>query len=79
MTRLVKTSNEQFSKDTQSGALINTDVRAYEAALARKRNYNRIDKIELQVANLHAEVKKADQSLGEIKEMLNTILRNSNG
>jgi hypothetical protein len=79
MNKLLKTDNEQFSKDPSSGALINTDMRAYQAALARKRNYNRIDSIEMQVANLHAEVKKTDNTLEEIKNLLNTILRNTNG
>lgn len=79
MRKLLKTDNEQFSKDPNTGALINTDMRAYNAALARKRNYNRIDSIELQVANLHAEIKKTDNTLEEIKNLLNTILRNTNG
>lgn len=79
MQNLLKTDNEQFSKDPHSGALINTDIRSYQAAIARKRNFNRIDKIELQVAELAAEVRDTHQSLHDIKDMLNTILRNSNG
>jgi hypothetical protein len=79
MAKLIKTDNEQFQKDPSTGALINTDMRAYKAAVIRKRNYNRIDSIEMQVANLHAEVKKTDNTLEEIKGMLNTILRNTDG
>ncbi len=77
--KLIKTDNEQFSKDPSTGALINTDVRAYQAAITRKRNYNRIDSIEMQVANLHAEFKKTDETMNEIKSLLESILRNANG
>ena len=76
---LVKTNMPFLVKDSSSGAIINTNKAGLEAARARKRSMERIDKVELEVANLSAEMKMQSKSLEKIAELLEQVVTRSGG
>jgi len=76
---LVKTNIPYLVKDTSSGAIINTNKAGLEAARARKKSMERIDKVELEVANLSAEMKMQSKSLEKIAELLEQVVTRSGG
>lgn len=73
MSKLIQTNATHFSKDADTGALINTDTRAYKAALARKKSMQRIDELESKIADLSVSVKETHSSVDEIKRLLQSL------
>lgn len=79
MSKIVQTNISQYSKDITTGALINTDTRAYQAALARKRSMKRIDELEHKVTELSVAMKSTHSNLEEIKNLLKMLTEAQNG
>lgn len=79
MSKIVQTNLSQFSKDLSNGALINTDTRAYKAALAKKRSMQRIDELENKVTDLSVSMRSTNDNLEEIKRLLQSLTGAQNG
>lgn len=79
MSKIVQTNISQFSKDLTTGALINTDTRAYQAALARKKSMQRIDELEAKVTELSVSMKTTHSNIEEIKNLLKMLTGAQNG
>ena len=71
---IVKTNMPFMVKDMNSGAIINTNRAKLEAVKARKRSMERIDRVEQQVANLHAVMKDNSCQLARIAELLDKVI-----
>jgi len=71
---IVKTNVPFMVKDMSSGAIINTNRAKLEAVKARKRSLERIDKVEHQVANLHAIMKDNSQQLEKLAQLLEKVI-----
>lgn len=71
---IVKTNVPYILKDMNSGALINTNRAKLEAVKARKKSMERLDRVEQQVANLHAVMKDNTCQLERIAELLNKVV-----
>jgi hypothetical protein len=71
MTRLA-TEDKHLVRDTNSGAVINTDKAAFSMYKARREHDKKANDIADDVANLK-------QDMNEIKQMLHSIIRGTDG
>jgi len=69
--KLVKTDQEDFAKDLDSKAIINTNVEAYNAYKKTRDRLLRADQLVTEVETLKSDV-------SEIKSMLVTLLNRTN-
>lgn len=76
---IIKTNVPYLVKDTSSGAIINTNKAGLEAVRARKKSMERIDKVELEVACLSAEMKQQSKALDKITQLLEQVISRSGG
>ena len=68
----VATEDKHLVRDTNSGAVINTDKAAFTMYKARRDHDKKANDIANDVANLK-------QDMNEIKQMLHSIIRGTNG
>ena len=72
MPRLVSTDVKHLLRDTDSNAVINTDKAAFNMYKARRAHDKKANDIADDVANLK-------QDMNEIKQMLHSIIRGTDG
>ena len=72
MSRLVSTDVKNLLRDTDSNAVINTDKAAFNMYKARRDHDKKANDIADDVANLK-------QDMNEIKQMLHSIIRGTDG
>ena len=72
MPRLVSTDVKHLLRDTDSNAVINTDKAAFSMYKARREHDKKAGDIANDVANLK-------QDMTEIKQMLHSIIRGTDG
>ena len=72
MPRLVSTDVKHLLRDTDSNAVINTDKAAFNMYKARREHDKKANDIADDVANLK-------QDMNEIKQMLHSIIRGTDG
>jgi hypothetical protein len=72
MPRLVSTDVKHLLRDTDSNAVINTDKAAFNMYKARRDHDKKANDIADDVANLK-------QDMNEIKQMLHSIIRGTDG
>tara|TARA_Y100001970_G_scaffold289724_1_gene420989 strand:- start:3954 stop:4208 length:255 start_codon:yes stop_codon:yes gene_type:complete len=81
--RFQKTNMPGMVKDHATGAILNTNKDAFVAYKSRKakimESNNRIDSIEMVVANLQVELQKSDDKITEIHSMLKAMVGNNGG
>lgn len=70
--QLLKTDIPHLLKDSASGALINTDKAALDAARARSRSSSRLDQVETDVAEIKCALDKNNENLEQILRLLHT-------
>lgn len=78
-TPIVKTNVPYLVKDTTTGAIINTNKAKLEAVKARKRSMERIDKVEIEVANLSVAMKQQSKTLDKIASLLEQVVVRNGG
>lgn len=69
---LVKTNLDDFYRDTQSNAIINTNVE-------KIRQYKQQRESLMKVQSLASDVETLKQDMSEIKSMLQLLVRDNNG
>lgn len=70
--KLIKTAIPDFSRDTNTFALINTNVAAYNQYKLQRDNRNKIIKQEKEIENLSSEVT-------QLKDLVKQLLKDKNG
>jgi len=65
---IVQTNDSSYGRDTTSKALLNTNSKAKEDYLARKRQANRLDKLE-------GDVREMNDNIFAIRQLLEQISR----
>lgn len=83
MKNVTKTDIPFLVRDNMSGAVLNTNIEAFEAHKARKAKLNarmsRIDQLEMDVIQIKADLKLCADNDKEIKDMLAQLLGKFNG
>jgi len=72
---LVKTDNPEFMKDTETGALVSTDIRAFKIHKLRQEQLQKIKNQENDLNNIKSEVSGLKNEISEIKDLLQQLLR----
>lgn len=62
----IKTENEEFSRDLDSGALINTNINALEEYKARKREREKVSQLEIEVSELRGDISDIKAMLAQL-------------
>lgn len=75
---LVKTNVPYLVKDTNTGALINTNKAKLEAIKARKATIDRIDQLEIEVTTLTVELRQQNNTLDKISSLLQVMVDRNN-
>jgi len=71
MSQIVKTDKDDFSRDAQNHALINTNVNAYKQYLHNRESQKKVVSIESEVDSLKKDVQ-------DIKQMLMLLIKQNN-
>ncbi len=74
MPRLVKTDNPDYMKDEDNGALVSTNVRAFNKHKLKEEQSKRIKNQENDLNNIKSEVSELKNEMSEIKKLLQQLL-----
>ena len=73
--KLVKTNNPDFMKDTDTGALVSTDLRAFRQFKLREEQSQQSKNQENDLNNIKSEVSDLKSEIREIKDLLQQLLK----
>tara|TARA_Y100000817_G_C16658280_1_gene455982 strand:- start:343 stop:576 length:234 start_codon:yes stop_codon:yes gene_type:complete len=71
---LVKTDNPDFKKDMNTGALVSTDVAAFNKYKLQQQQAEEVKSQKNDLNNIKSEVSDLRNELGEIKDILKQLL-----
>ena len=72
--KLVKTDDPDFLKDTDSGALISNNIRAFKKFKLKEEQSKKLKNQENDLNNIKSEVSELKNEIGEIKDLLYQLL-----
>ena len=73
-TKLVKTENSEFMKDTATGALVSTNLSEFQKYKLREEQTEKLKNQENDLNNIKSEVSDLKSEITEIKDMLQQLL-----
>jgi hypothetical protein len=72
---LIKTNDPEFLKDPDSGALVSTNIRAFNKFKLKEEQSKKIKNQENDLNNIKSEVSELKNEMGEIKDLLYQLLK----
>ena len=73
-TKLVKTENSEFMKDTATGALVSTNLSEFQKYKLREEQTEKLKNQENDLNNIKSEVSDLKSEIGDIKDMIQQLL-----
>ena len=73
-TKLVKTENSEFMKDTATGALVSTNLSEFQKYKLREEQTEKLKNQENDLNNIKSEVSELKDALSEVKDLLRQLL-----
>jgi len=75
MSRLVKTDNPDYMKDEDNGALVSTNVRAFNEHKLKEEQTQKLKNQENDLNNIKSEVYELKNEISEMKDLLQQLLK----